>query len=106
MSSYQFWQLPKPSERSDFSKLSLQSASTSSLKPKPTQVVVKIHAVSLNYRDLIIAKNQYPLMLKDGPLIPASDGAGVVESVGEDVADWKAGDRVAGIFTVSFAIAR
>ena len=104
MSSYQFWQLPKPSERSDFSKLSLQSASTSSLKPKPTQVVVKIHAVSLNYRDLIIAKNQYPLMLKDGPLIPASDGAGVVESVGEDVTDWKSGDRVAGIFTVSFAI--
>ena len=70
----------------------------------PFDCLVQMEAVSLNYRDLIIAKNQYPLMLKDGPLIPASDGAGVVESVGEDVTDWKSGDRVAGIFTVSFAI--
>lgn len=101
MSSYQYWQLPKPTERTGFETLSLQTGSTSALKPKPNQVVVRVHAVSLNYRDLIIAKNKYPLYLKDGPVIPTSDGAGVVEAVGEDVQEWKAGDRVVGIFIVS-----
>ncbi|CAO1632346.1 unnamed protein product [Sympodiomycopsis kandeliae] len=99
MSSYQYWQLPKPAERKDFNNLTLQNGSTSSLKPKRHEVVVKVHAVSLNYRDLIIAKNQYPLALKDDAVIPVSDGAGVVEAIGEDVDDWKAGDRVVGIFT-------
>lgn len=99
MTSYQYWQLPQLDQRGDFNKLTLQSGSTSSLKPKENHVLVKVHAVSLNYRDLIIAKNQYPLSLQETPLIPASDGAGVVEAVGEGVEEWKAGDRVAGIFT-------
>jgi NADPH:quinone reductase-like Zn-dependent oxidoreductase len=65
-------------------------------KPSPQsgQVLVNIKAVSLNYLDVILANGSF---YKDlcFPYIPASDGAGVVESVGEDVTRWKIGDRVA-----------
>ena len=37
------------------------------------EVLIKIHAVSLNYRDLVIINNTYPFPLKDN-LIPCSDG--------------------------------
>jgi NADPH:quinone reductase-like Zn-dependent oxidoreductase len=65
--------------------------------PGKGQVLVKVRAVSLNYRDLLIAKGLYnpkiPL-----PFVPFSDGAGDVVSVGEGVTRVKKGDRVAGIF--------
>jgi NADPH:quinone reductase-like Zn-dependent oxidoreductase len=67
--------------------------------PSPSygQVLVKVGAVSLNYRDLMVVKGLYnpniPL-----PLIPFSDGAGEVVAVGEGVTRVKVGDRVAGIF--------
>lgn len=38
------------------------------------EVLIKIHAVSLNYRDLVIANGPYPAKLKDN-VIPCSDGA-------------------------------
>jgi NADPH:quinone reductase-like Zn-dependent oxidoreductase len=61
------------------------------------QVAVKIHAASLNYRDLMMVKGFYnPKMAL--PRIPCSDGAGEVVEVGEEVTDFKPGDRVAGIF--------
>jgi NADPH:quinone reductase-like Zn-dependent oxidoreductase len=61
------------------------------------QVVVRVRATSLNYRDLMVASGRYggPVSL---PLIPLSDGAGEVAAVGEGVARWKIGDRVAGTF--------
>ena len=68
-------------------------------KPTPgaRQVLVAIRACSLNYRDLLTILGHYnprqPL-----PLIPMSDGVGVVEQIGEQVQDIKVGDRVAGIF--------
>jgi len=37
------------------------------------EVLIKIHAVSLNYRDLVIINNKYPFPLKDN-VIPCSDG--------------------------------
>jgi len=65
--------------------------------PGPGQVVVRVRAASLNYRDLLTVQGSYnprqPL-----PLVPLSDGAGEVESVGPGVARVKAGDRVAGVF--------
>ncbi|KAG6889767.1 hypothetical protein C0995_014694 [Termitomyces sp. Mi166 len=66
-------------------------------KPKANEVLVKVHAVSLNYRDLIVANGSY---LATGPpdLVPCSDMAGEVMSVGEDVKDWKVGDRVCANF--------
>jgi NADPH:quinone reductase-like Zn-dependent oxidoreductase len=68
-------------------------------QPEPGlgQVLVKVHAISFNYRDLMMVKGIYNPKLKL-PRIPCSDGAGEVISVGEGVSRWKAGDRVAGIF--------
>jgi len=60
-------------------------------------VLVKFHAASLNYRDLIIPKGQYPFAQNDG-VIPGSDGAGTVEAVGKRVTRFKAGDKVVTLF--------
>ena len=65
--------------------------------PGPGEVLVKIHAVSLNYRDLMMVKGLYNPKLKL-PRIPCSDGAGEVAAVGGGVTKWKKGDRVCGIF--------
>ncbi|MEO7715410.1 MAG: NAD(P)-dependent alcohol dehydrogenase [Capsulimonas sp.] len=61
------------------------------------QVLVKIRAASLNYRDLMVAEGSYGAGTEEG-LVPLSDGAGEVIAVGEGVTRVKAGDRVAGIF--------
>ncbi len=66
-------------------------------EPGPGEVLVKIHAVSFNYRDLLVVKGLYnPRMTL--PRIPCSDGAGEVIAVGSQATRWKPGDRVAGIF--------
>lgn len=66
-------------------------------QPGPGQVVVKMQACSLNYRDLLVVKGQYnpkiPL-----PMTPFSDGVGEVVAVAEGVTRMKVGDRVAAIF--------
>ena|SRR3989338_5590541 len=66
--------------------------------PQAKQVLVKIHAVSLNYRDLVIAKGEYSFRLKNN-LVPVSDGAGEVVAIGESVSEFKIGDRVVSLFT-------
>jgi NADPH:quinone reductase-like Zn-dependent oxidoreductase len=68
-------------------------------KPRPGrgQVLVKVHAVSLNYRDLLMVGGHYnPRMAL--PRIPCSDGAGEVVEVGEGVDTVVVGQRVAAIF--------
>lgn len=62
------------------------------------EVVVRFHAASLNYRDLMFVKGTYYPKAKL-PAIPFSDGAGEVVAVGRDVTRWKVGDRVCPIFT-------
>lgn len=66
-------------------------------EPGPGQVVVDVKATSLNYRDLLMVRGLYnpkqPL-----PLVPNSDGAGVVSAVGDGVTRVKPGDRVCGAF--------
>jgi NADPH:quinone reductase-like Zn-dependent oxidoreductase len=64
---------------------------------KETEVLVRFHAASLNYRDLMMVKGSYNPKLKT-PLVPFSDGAGEVVAVGESVTKWKTGDRVSPIF--------
>ncbi|KAK1228343.1 hypothetical protein PQX77_008596 [Marasmius sp. AFHP31] len=64
---------------------------------KSSEVLVKIHAVSLNFRDLMISQGRYPIGLKDGT-IPCSDMAGEVLATGDEVSDWKTGDRVCANF--------
>ncbi|MGE0820911.1 MAG: NAD(P)-dependent alcohol dehydrogenase [Candidatus Binatia bacterium] len=74
-------------------------------RPDPTpghgQIVVRVKAVSLNYRDFMTVKHGGAMGIKP-PLIPCSDGAGEVIKVGPDVTRVKAGDRVAGIFFQSW----
>ena len=66
-------------------------------KPGPRQVLVKVAACSLNFRDLAIALGTYRMPTKPD-LVPLSDGAGEVVEVGPGVTRVKAGDRVAGCF--------
>jgi NADPH:quinone reductase-like Zn-dependent oxidoreductase len=61
------------------------------------QAVVRLRAASLNYRDLMIIRNQYGSPTRPG-LVPLSDGAGEVVEIGPGVKRVKVGDRVAGIF--------
>jgi NADPH:quinone reductase-like Zn-dependent oxidoreductase len=99
MSSYQYWELPKKESRSGEGSLELKTAN-SIPKPGKGEVLIKVHAVSLNFRDLIITKNMYPLELEEGPLVPASDGAGEVVDIGEGVTLFKKSDRVAANFAI------
>ncbi|WP_106478970.1 zinc-dependent alcohol dehydrogenase family protein [Phytohalomonas tamaricis] len=71
-------------------------------RPKRGQVLVKMKAASLNYRDYMVVMGKYGRGGVDPNLIPLSDGAGEVVEVGEDVTRLKAGDRVAGIFMQSW----
>ena len=66
-------------------------------KPGATEVKVKFHAASLNFRDLMMIKGHYNPKLKT-PLVPFSDGAGEVVEIGENVTKFKVGDRVTPIF--------
>jgi NADPH:quinone reductase-like Zn-dependent oxidoreductase len=66
-------------------------------KPGHGQVLLRMHAASLNYRDLVIAKGL--LSKREKSLIPLSDGAGEVAEVGPGVTRVRTGDRVAPIFT-------
>src|ERR1039458_1579510 len=87
----QQWQIPA------FGIDSLRLVNKDSTLPGPHQVQVKVRAISLNYRDLMMVNGFYnPKMIM--PRVPCSDGAGDVIAVGEGVNEWKPGDRVAGIF--------
>jgi NADPH:quinone reductase-like Zn-dependent oxidoreductase len=70
-------------------------------RPEPTigpgQVLLKMLACSLNFRDLMMAGGQYNPKLKM-PCTPLSDGVGQVVAVGLGVSRVKVGDRVAGAF--------
>jgi NADPH:quinone reductase-like Zn-dependent oxidoreductase len=70
-------------------------------RPKPApaqgQALVRMTACSLNFRDLMVAKGIYNPKMKL-PIVPLSDGCGIVEAVGPGVTRVKPGDRVCPIF--------
>ena len=66
-------------------------------KPAYRQVVVKVKACSLNFRDLGIVRGTYRMPVREN-LIPLSDGAGEVIEIGPGATRVKVGDRVAGCF--------
>jgi NADPH:quinone reductase-like Zn-dependent oxidoreductase len=66
-------------------------------RPGPGQVLLRVHACSLNYRDLMVARGHYNPKLRL-PIVPLSDGAGEVVEVGPGVSRVKPGDRVAALF--------
>ena len=61
--------------------------------PAAGEVLVRFHAVSLNYRDVMVVSGTYNPRMKL-PAVPFSDGAGEVVGVGDGVTKWKIGDRV------------
>lgn len=66
-------------------------------EPGHGEVLVRMRAASLNYRDLLMVKGAYGAGARL-PLVPFSDGCGVVEAVGPGVGSLTPGDRVATLF--------
>jgi NADPH:quinone reductase-like Zn-dependent oxidoreductase len=65
--------------------------------PGPTEVLVDLHAASLNYRDLMVVLGTYnPKQAL--PRIPGSDASGIVQAIGENVTRFKVGDHVTSLF--------
>jgi NADPH:quinone reductase-like Zn-dependent oxidoreductase len=85
------WQIPA------FGIDSLTQVEKDLKQPAAGQVLVRIHAISLNYRDLMVVQGRYNPKLSM-PRVPCSDGAGEVIAAGAGVTEWKPGDRVTGIF--------
>ncbi len=66
-------------------------------RPGHGEVLLRMRAWSLNYRDLLVVKGLYNARIKL-PIVPLSDGVGEVVAVGDGVTRVKVGDRVAGNF--------
>lgn len=77
-----------------------------SQRPEPTagpgQVIVKVRASSLNYRDLVVIDRGYGRSTGELPLVLLSDGAGDVVAIGEGVTRVKVGERVCPAFFQSW----
>ena len=83
--------------QSGFGLDNLRLAERPDPRPGPAQVLIRVRAVSINFRDLLTVEGKYNPKQKL-PLIPCSDGAGEVVAVSEGVTRVKPGDRVCGIF--------
>ncbi|MGK3126417.1 alcohol dehydrogenase catalytic domain-containing protein [Candidatus Pantoea formicae] len=77
----------------DFGLENLQLAEVEAPTPGPEEFLVKVGAVSLNFRDKAIVEGFYEPHLVPKPL-PVSDAAGNVVAVGEGVTRFSTGDRV------------
>jgi NADPH:quinone reductase-like Zn-dependent oxidoreductase len=73
----------------------LQLVNKESVGPDKGEIKVRWHASSLNYHDYLVAIGAIPV--SEGR-VPMSDGAGEIIEVGEDVNEWKSGDRVMSMF--------
>jgi NADPH:quinone reductase-like Zn-dependent oxidoreductase len=67
-------------------------------QPGPSQVLIRVRATSLNYRDHMVVLGRYFGRAVDRDTIPLSDGSGEVLATGPGVSRFKPGDRVAGTF--------
>lgn len=78
----------------DFGLHNLERHEVATPTPQPGELLVKVGAVSLNFRDKAIVDGIYEPALVPKPLIPVSDAAGVVVAIGDGVTRFKLGDRV------------
>lgn len=85
-------------EAADFSIDALRLTQRPVPQPRRGEILVRVRAATLNYRDLAVLTEKYfptlPL-----PYVPASDASGEVVEIGEDVTRFKVGDRVMPIYT-------
>ncbi len=71
----------------------LQLADHPDPEPGPDEILVKVTAAGLNYRDLMVLRGDYGTDLPEDR-VPLSDGVGVIEAVGADVSGLEVGARV------------
>ena len=83
--------------RDSFGLDNLKPAERPTPEPRPDEVLIRVRAVSLNYRDLLVVQGKYNPRMKL-PRVPLSDGAGEIVSVGAEVTGWKPGERVVAPF--------
>src|SRR5262249_11721594 len=76
---------------------SLRREELPSPTPGPREILIRLRAVSLNFRDLLVSKGAYNPKMRL-PLIPLSDGAGEVVATGAGGTPFKPGPRVAASF--------
>src|SRR5689334_21038539 len=88
------WQLAKAGDARTYK---LQLVEVPVPKPGNHEVQIKIHAASLNRRDIAVMQGNYPMPPR-GMLVPLSDGAGEISAVGPGVTRFKVGDKVIPIF--------
>ena len=87
------WQLVKSGKQG----YTLKMAEAPVRQPAAGEVLIKIHATSLNRRDVFVMHGQYPMPPRD-VVVPLSDGAGEIVAVGTSAKRFKVGDRVTPIF--------
>src|SRR4051812_40450110 len=92
------WMLPAGSD--GFDKLALQDLPDP--EPGPGEVLIRVKACSINYRDFAVAAGKYFGGALKAPAVPLSDGAGIVEAVGAGVTRFKEGDRVQSAFFMNW----
>ncbi|KAK6971946.1 alcohol dehydrogenase superfamily protein [Favolaschia claudopus] len=86
--------LPQPGS---FENLTIQEVPV--IAPAAGEVLVKTHAVSLQFRDLLVAAGRYGSGCPPN-LVPCSDMAGEIIALGEGVKEWKTGDRICANFMI------
>ena len=69
-------------------------------KIRPHEVLLKVHATTLNYRDIVIANGQYPFPAKDN-VVPLSDASGTIFEVGSAVEGIQKDDWAIANFDIS-----
>jgi NADPH:quinone reductase-like Zn-dependent oxidoreductase len=74
-------------------------------EPGPHEVLIRVRAAALNYRDLMILNRTYPVPGHEG-VIPLSDGAGEVVALGDGVTRFTPGDRVCSTYFLGFVDGR
>jgi NADPH:quinone reductase-like Zn-dependent oxidoreductase len=84
--------------RDDWGFDHLQPGTRPDPRPEPGQVLLRMKAASLNFRDLVVPNRGYGAFTGNLPLIPISDGVGEVIEAGAGVARVKVGDRVCPCF--------
>ncbi|VDB86708.1 unnamed protein product [Peniophora sp. CBMAI 1063] len=72
------------------------------LSPGPGQYLVRIHAVSLNYRDIAIPNGTYGLPGINAGIVPCADLAGEIVSAGERTSQLQPGDKVTSLFHLKY----
>ena len=90
--SMRVWQLPT------FGLENLELAQRPVPRPGPNEVLVKVGAVSLNYRDKLVINGDLLPERPPMPFVPVSDMAGEVVELGAQASRFKVGDRVMGNF--------